>query len=153
MTITLREINHENWRAVIKLKVAAGQDEFVAPNDYSLLQANYDGPDIDFYPWAVYAYDTPVGFVMYAHSSSEGKNIWAIWRLMIDEAHQRKGFGRAALRLTVEKMRDEHQCHEILISFVPENAAVQNLYAQEGFEDTGRVEDGEIVYRLDLTNA
>ncbi len=152
MTISLRDITHENWQAVYNLEVVADQRDFVAPNGYSLVQAAYDGPDLDFYPLAVYADDTPVGFVMYVYFEYEGRKVWGIWRLMIAKEYQRKGYGRAALAATVNKMRDEHQCREILISFVPENIGAQTLYAQAGFVDTGKVDDGEIIYRLDVTN-
>ncbi len=153
MAITLREINHENWEAVIDLDVAPDQRGFVAPNMYSLVEAHYNGPNDDYYPWAVYDDDTPVGFVMYAHFEYEGRRAWGIWRFMIAEPYQRKGYGRAALRLTIEKMRGDHSCREILISFVPENVGAKALYAQAGFTDTGKVYDGEIVYQLDFTDA
>jgi diamine N-acetyltransferase len=153
MTITLRDVNHDNWEDVIGLEVASDQREFVAPNIYSLLEANYSGPYYDCFPHAIYEGDTPVGFVMYAYFTFEGRRVWGIWRFMIAEQHQRKGYGRAALQLTIEQMRKKHQCREILISFVPENIGAKTLYMQAGFANTGKMHDGEIVYQLDLTNA
>ncbi|MCZ7544525.1 MAG: hypothetical protein M5R40_13845 [Anaerolineae bacterium] len=41
-------------------------------------------------------------------------------------------------------------CDAIYISFEPNNAAAERLYRSLGFADTGRVEGGEIVYRLAL---
>ena len=152
MNVILREITSENWRLVTRLHVADDQTAFVAPNDYSLLEAAYDNPKYQFTPLAVYADDTPVGFVMYGQIDFNGRWAWAIWRLMVDGEHQRKGYGRAALGLTVERMRAEHGCDEIFISFLPDNHSARTLYAAEGFEDTGEIDEGEIVYRLDLTH-
>ena len=61
-TISLREITRETLRDVLRLKVAPEQEKFVATNAVSIAQAH-------FYPetaWfrAIYADDTPVGFVM-----------------------------------------------------------------------------------------
>ena len=37
---------------------------------------------------------------------------------------------------------------EIFTSYDPENSVAAQLYASLGFEDTGRIEDDEIVVRL-----
>jgi diamine N-acetyltransferase len=38
----------------------------------------------------------------------------------------------------------------VLISFVPENEAARALYTSLGFQDTGEIEAGEMVFRLSL---
>ena len=152
MSVTLREITPDNWRVIGKLLVADDQTDFVAPNDYSLLQAAYDEPKHELVPLGVYNDETPVGFIMYGRIEHGDQWVWAIWRLMVDVQYQRKDYGRAALGKTIEKIRAEHGCDEIFISFLPDNISARTLYEAEGFEDTGEIDDGEIVYRLDLIN-
>ena len=146
MTVSLRPVTRENLSAVLDLKVAEAQRRFVAPNVLSLAQAAVM-PEMR--PRAVYADDTPVGFVMYGLDAEEGA--FCIDRLMIDAAHQGKGYGREALKRTVEEIRCEAPARPVVfLSFVPDNAAAQNLYLRFGFVPDGREAGGETVYRLDL---
>jgi diamine N-acetyltransferase len=153
MTITLRPITQENWRAVYALTktLTAEQQGFVAHNGYSMLEALYD-PDQRTNPRAVYAdvegTDTLVGFVM-TYYDAEYDEHW-IDRLMVATEQQGKGFGRAALALTLDYFRTIPDCKAVYISFRPENQTARALYASMGFLDTGVVQDGEIVYRLPL---
>ena len=57
--------------------------------------------------WAVYAGETPVGFVMIADEVDSPEYIpHYLWKLLIDERHQRRGYGTATLDLIVEYFRD-----------------------------------------------
>lgn len=152
MNITLREIDQDNYRAIGKLTVADDQKEFVATNPWSLAQSKYE-PDLT--PLGIYDEDTPVGFLMYEDEDYGALGrAWSIWRLMIDHTQQGRGYGRAAMELLLTRLRQQTTTHTgIFISFVPENTAAQKLYASLGFEDTGMVEDGELVYRLPLTKS
>lgn len=141
----LREINSENWRDAVELKIAEAQKGFVAPNWYSLLEALYD-PDRE--ARAIYAGDAMVGFVLYGINQDDKH--WWIVRFMIGEAHQKKGYGRQALRQIIDHIKANAGCDVIYLSFVTQNDVARKLYASEGFVDTGRVEEGEIIYRLDV---
>lgn len=151
-TIALREITRDNWRECAKLKVAPDQQRFVAPNSWSLLQCLYQDPTNTFAPFGIYDGDTMVGFVMYGMTEyGDGLTGWEIWRLMVDEHHQHKGYGRAALREIIVLMRERLACEEIIIMFERDNSAAQRLYESVGFVDTGIMEDNEKVYRLDVS--
>jgi hypothetical protein len=39
-------------------------------------------------------------------------------------------------------------CADVWISFVPGNDIARDLYVKIGFEDTGEVVEGELVYKL-----
>src|SRR3954465_429625 len=93
MTVTLREITKENWRQIIALQLAEGQEGFVASNVYSLAQAKVDPVRI---PLAIYSDETPVGFIMYNDRPLDDGS-YHISRLMVDREHQGKGYGRAAV--------------------------------------------------------
>ena len=143
--VTLRPITQENFNAVIQLKVRDDQAGFVASNAYSLAEAGtFPGRT----PLAVYAGETPVGFVMYCDWTKRGE-YW-IFRLMVAADQQGKGYGREAMRLLIERMREEFHCRSIFISFEPDNAAAEGLYRSLGFLPTGEMVENETVYRLDF---
>jgi diamine N-acetyltransferase len=147
MNVQLRDITAENWRQVCKLQLDEPQNRYVAPNWYSILEANYGIEEAtDTYSKAIYAGDDVVGYAMYIGMEPERQGY--IVRLMTGKDHQGKGYGRAAMQQIIEQLRQQVYCDKILISFVPGNDIAQKLYEQLGFVDTGRVEDGELVFEL-----
>lgn len=143
--VSLREITPQNFDAIINLRVREDQKRFVASNQFSLAEARvFPGR----FPLAVYAGETPVGFVMYV-DWQERSQFW-IFRLMIDASQQGRGYGRAAMRLLIERMRAIPGCRQIYISYDPENHAARSLYTSLGFVITGDVEGGEEVALLTL---
>lgn len=147
MNITLREINRDNWRDCVRLKVSPDQERFVASNAVSLAQSKYEEECI---PLAVYDENVMVGFVMYRPEDYLIGKIWFIERIMIGEAFQGKGYGRATMELLLSNLRSDKAYKAILISFVPDNIAARQLYTSVGFEDTGEIEYGEVVFRCAL---
>jgi diamine N-acetyltransferase len=148
MSISLREITPENFRECINLKVAAHQEKFVAPNVMSIAQSK-------IYPtyntFAVYAEDEIVGFVMFGLDTDE--NRYYLGRMMIDEKHQGKGYGRAAILEVIQRLKQVKTCREIYLSFVPDNTSAERLYKSVGFERTGEFNNGETMMRLDLNKS
>lgn len=146
MTVSLRPITSENFYDVVKLKVAEGQENFVAPNVFSIAQASVY---TDWYPRAIMAGDDLVGFVMWGIDHDQPVLEWWIIRLMVAGAYQGKGHGKAATLAAIEAMR-EAGAKVVFLSFEPENEHAAAFYRHLGFVDTGRVEYGEIVYSLTL---
>jgi diamine N-acetyltransferase len=140
MAVVLRPIDGRNWREAIRLSVAPEQRVFVASNVYSIAESKFEPEAV---PMGIYAGDTMVGFLMFGMSGDE---MW-VWRLMVDHGHQRRGYGRAAMAALIDGLRAMGH-HEVFVSYKPENDVAAQLYASLGFEDTGRVEDGEIVVHL-----
>lgn len=147
MNVTLRDITADNWRDCVSLKVGPGQENFVASNAFSLAQSKYE-PEL--IPQAIYDGETMVGFLMYRPADLGLAKMWYIYRLMVAHDQQGKGYGRAGMECLLERLRAIPGYNAVLISFVPDNDAARKLYASLGFEDTGEIEDGEIVYRLGL---
>jgi len=145
MNIELIEINKENLDAVLKLDIKKEQAGFVASNAKSIAQSKYYP---GFIPLAVYDDEIPVGFVMYGLDDADN-TMWII-RMMIDKNYQGKGMGKEALKKTLQRITSRNNCTEIFLSFEPENHIARKLYESFGFEDTGRIEEGEIVYKLKL---
>lgn len=145
MSVTLREINKNNWSECIKLKVDEKQINFVASNVYSLAESKFEA---SFFPLAIYDRETMVGFLMYGKDDGN----WWICRLMVDKNHQKKGYGKAAMLKAIEILRNKPECDRIFTSYEPENLVAQKLYLSLGFEKTGKIEEGEIVLCLPLEN-
>lgn len=144
-TVSLREITEETLEDILSLKVAPSQEHFVAPNDRSIAQAHFSKN-----AWfrAIYADETPVGFVMLYDDPASGT--YFLWRLMIDARYQRMGFGKQALDLLVAQVRTRPNADSLGTSFVPGEGSPGAFYMKYGFVETGEVDDGEIVVSKSL---
>ena len=72
-----------------------------------------------------------------------------LWRFMIDQNEQGKGYGQAALKEIIRYFRDLGG-ERVLLSTEPENERGLHVYHKAGFLDTGCIDDGEAVLRLFL---
>lgn len=87
---------------------------------------------------------------MYGYNFDHPKQQAFIIRLMVDEQHQGKGYGRFGMERMLEIFRAEDHIKAVGISYEPENEAARKLYARLGFEETGEVVGGEVVAVLQL---
>jgi diamine N-acetyltransferase len=152
--VLLREIDDGNRDEVLALRVTTTQARFVSTVAESLLEAE-ETPEGK--PWyrAVYANDVPVGFVMLSWNvTPEPPRIigpWFLWRLLIDVEHQGRGYGREAVRLVAEVVRDNGAA-ELLTSYGLGEGGPEQFYRRVGFKPTGeRAEKGEIIVALELS--
>ncbi|MBN2389755.1 MAG: GNAT family N-acetyltransferase [Anaerolineae bacterium] len=140
--IRLVDVNKDNWQECIQLPTANDHARFVAPNVYSIAEAQ-------FYPntvtaCCIYAGDAMVGFAMYGPDEDDAA-LFAIDRLMIAEGHRGKGYGKAAL-LTILEEAKRRGFSRIQLSTNPENVKAITLYESVGFRVTGEMDDDEAVY-------
>jgi diamine N-acetyltransferase len=145
-TVTLREVTKENLWDIFKLEVAPEQGSYVATNEMSIAQAYFDR-EIAWFR-AIYADETPVGFLMLSDDASAQK--YFIWRLMIDARYQKLGFAKRALELLFDYVRTRPGAKEILVSYRPGDAGPQGFYEKLGFVPTGEMLEDEVVLRRDL---
>ena len=150
--VRLVEITDDNRDAVIALRVRPDQERFVASVADSLNEAAAT-PEAE--PWyrAVYSADEPVGFVMLSWNVPPGRpgiiGPYYLWRLLIDERHQRRGLGRAILDEIVDLVRADGAT-ELLTSYRPGDGEPWPFYRKFGFVPTGDIDDGEPIIRLEL---
>lgn len=135
--VELREITQENFEKVVDLKVADNQSAFVSTVVHSLAQAWLYKETA--FPFAIYADNMPVGFVMLGYY--ETRNQYTLWKLLIDEKHQNKGYGKQALQLAVKYLAENFNAKEIYAGVSVENERAKRLYFSFGFESTGKKEN------------
>ncbi len=149
--VSLRAITDANRTAILALDVAPHQRNWVDSNEVSLRQAekNTEGRPENY---AVYADEQPVGFLMIGCSPiNKGERPdWFVSRLMIDVMHQRRGYGRAAMRQIIDHIRAKPDCHELRICFEPANKPARALYTSLGFVDHGEIYHDEVLLRMPI---
>ena len=147
MIIKLEPINENNREAVLALSVREDQP-FVAPNDYSLSEAdeaNAKAPGTAR-PFAIYAGEKIVGFCMLALDPEDENPVdrYCLWRFMIDKNEQGKGYGQAALHEIIKYFK-ENDVDMIYLSTAPENEVGLHVYHKAGFRETGIIDGDEAV--------
>jgi diamine N-acetyltransferase len=129
LTVTLRSIDRDNWRECVGLALAPEQQGFLPSNLFHVAEAR-------FYPewtlWGVYADGRMVGFAMYGLDPDDGTV--NLLHLMIDGGEQGKGYGKAAMKQLLCKIREDYPDQEIWLSLHPRNTAAIKLYEGYGFE-------------------
>ena len=165
--IELKEITYENVGKILKLKVSKDQEDFVASNSYSLAQA-YCSLKGDKYPFTALAIvngGEVVGFLMYEYCPIlaerdevdeddeeyfQDEPYYHLFRYMIGEEYQDKGYGRVAMEKLIDHMKERPQgsADAIYICYCPPNTVAKKFYDSFGLADTGQVVDGEYITRL-----
>ena len=163
--IHLKKIDANNVWDIVDLKVAEDQEEFVASNSDSIIDAYTTiGTGCSAFPFGIYDDEEPVGFLMIGHNMEAFcevcgddtpdslKNNYLFWRLMVDEKFQGKGYGKAGIKLALDFIKTWPcgKAEYCAISYEPENEAAKNLYASFGFEENGEMADEEVVAVLKL---
>jgi len=146
----LKEITGDNFSECINLKVSEEQQTFVASNVKSLAQAWLYLNNAR--PFSIYDGENMVGFLMVDidfHWHGD-KNTVYLWRLMIDEKCQGKGYGKAAVQLAIKYLKENINPDKIKTAYVPGNESAKKLYESLGFVVNGEIDDGEIVMELNL---
>ena len=155
--VHLEELDKYNVWDIMELSVKKEQEGFLASNVWSLVHA-YVGNKTNgaVYPFGIYDDDTPVGFLMIAFDYGEvcddkdapeiSKDNYFLWRLMIDEDYQGKGYGREAVKLGLDYIKTfpHGKAEYCWICYDRENTVARKLYRSFGFEEIKEYEDGNI---------
>ncbi len=135
--VELREITRDNLDDVLALEIAETQKGFVSSPAHSLAQAWVYQESA--FPFAIYADDTLVGFIMLGYY--ESRNQYTLWKFLIDKRHQNKGYGREALKQGITYLKDTFNTKEIYTGVSVGNEVAKHLYSSVGFVATGLVEE------------
>lgn len=149
MQAELRKIDSNNIEECIALSVAAEQTQYIASNKDSLKEA--DDNSAVARPFAIYVDNRMVGFTMFAFDEDyeDPDDRYWLWRFMIDKDLQGRGYGRAALKAIIDYFEDQGVGY-IKLSTKESNISAISLYHKFGFRENGEMNDGEVVFQLDL---
>ena len=159
--LRLEKIHGQNVWDILKLKVAENQKHFVSSNDRSIIEAYTTIAGNGFaFPFGIYENDAPIGFLMIGYGTDDywddapsvAACNYSLWRLMIDEKYQNKGYGREAVRLALEfiKTLPCGNAEYCWLSYEPDNDAARHLYHSFGFVETGEKDCNELIAVLKL---
>ncbi len=145
--IHLKPVDETTFEAVIQLSVAKKDERRLAPNLYSLAQAWLYRKKEQLEPLAILAGNQVVGFLLLL--KEEEKESYLIWRLMIDQAYQNRGYGTEALKWIIQRAKDDPACSHLITSYVVGNHKMRGILEGLGFQSTG-LTTNEIVMTLEI---
>ena len=146
--VSIKKIDVSNSLDASHLSLAARQERFVSHPIRSLAQAYVYYHQCT--PLGIYHGDTMVGYVMviYDYDLEE----YDIWHMMIDEAHQGRGFGRAAMEVCLAYISGKPfgASNRVVLTCNRENSNAIALYKSLGFSETGNEDEDEMELSLEL---
>ena len=147
MKIELRPIDETNREDCIRLKVSDSQAAYIDTNENSL-KAAAENAEVAR-PFVIYADGVAVGFTMFAFEPDyeDPNDRYWLWRFMIDEKCQGKGYGREALKQIITYFK-ENGATNMRLSTKESNINAIHLYESFGFQRTGEMNDEETVFEL-----
>jgi diamine N-acetyltransferase len=147
MPTELRPITMDDVGPLHKVTVRDDQSDFVAPNAVTIAQARFETGVYDFCIWDG---DRRVGMLalidMSEHedrSEIDAPDGAYIWRLLIGQDAQGKGYGTAAMAFSEEWAR-QRGCRVVQVQAVESNTAAIAFYERLGYALTGKMSDGEV---------
>jgi diamine N-acetyltransferase len=144
---TLREITEDTVATICRLSdtLTEPQKFMVAPNAFSLAQALFNKK-----AWyrAIYAGKAAVGFIMLYDDDEEPD--YFLWRFMIAEPCQGRGYGAQAIQRLVEYVKTRPNAKELGVSCGLGPGSPEQFYVKQGFVSTGEMLDGELVLKMSL---
>ena len=137
-TVRLGTVTEENWLEAASLSVAEEQKGFVAPA-IGILARGYVYRDCNARVWTIEWNGQPAGLALVREFTEEPLG-YDLQQLMIDRRFQRQGIGTAALRLILERLREEGHYGVVEVCVKKTDAAALRLYRNAGFADSGYVD-------------
>ena len=156
--LRLEKITYLNWHDVEDLHLTEEQKEYIADNVSSLALAGViREAGFRVFTMGIYQGEEPIGFVMigydipYEPDDDLNEKYWFtrssyyIWRFMLDERYQGKGYGRKAMDLVLDFIRSGpcRKAQYAWLTYNQENIVARNLYASLGFEEVPEASDPE----------
>lgn len=136
MDLYFKPVTSENREQVEALKTAPGQEGFIESVSECMKEADKRKC---WRPVGIYDGSKLVGFAMYGFFW-EYLPFGRVWmdRLLIDQNHQGKGYGKEALIKLLEQLHKEYRRKKIYLSVYPSNKQAIRLYQQLGFRFNGQ---------------
>jgi diamine N-acetyltransferase len=149
MSLHIREVTKETWRAVANLSVTDEQQPYIESTAFCLAEAMYD---TQWKSVGLYDDEALVGYAMYGINIDVRIEV-EVWldRFMIDRHFQRKGYAKRFIPLLLETIKQEYKTDTIFLSIIPANTLAKELYESFGFVLTGEFDEyGEAIMKCVL---
>ena len=131
MKIELIGLSENNLKQCFELTVSKDQMKYIASNRNSWKAAKENEKIAR--PFSIYCDGRMVGFTMFAFDEEyeDPNDRYWLWRFMIDERYQGKGYGTAALQEIIRFFKD-HGANNIRLSTKSTNAIALSMYRKAG---------------------
>lgn len=150
MPLEARPVDRDNLATLMNLEVRDDQKTLVAGNAETIAEAAYE-PEA----WlrGLWDREVAVGLMAMVDMRAEGADeendfppdTAYLWRLMIADVHQGRGYGRQAIELAFAQARLWH-CRHLGLSVSEDEGNAAGFYRRFGLEPTDRVVDGERLF-------
>lgn len=114
-------------------------------NAISIAEAKYD---LEMHPNAIYNNNVLIGFFMYQRNENHAEKA-TICRFMIDDKFQHKGFEEKALEHILRGLKIQG-VKKVILLIDDENKIAKKLCLSFGFQFTGKIDNDEYYYELEL---
>ena len=146
----LIDITKENYVQVAMLttnedRIPTVLEKYVTSNAFSMAQSKYSDK------WITKAVEHDgniIGFAMYGPTELDGETVFQLCRFMIDIRSQGKGYGKEALKLVLDEMKQLPDCNAVYLSIEPENERARHIYEKAGFVCLDTEICGELLFKL-----
>jgi diamine N-acetyltransferase len=150
--VVLEPVDRHNYRKLFTMQLRPEQASFVTPPRWTLARCyvRLFGDGFEHLPHLIVAAGQVVGYSTTVCDPASADDYW-IDDIMIDAAHQGKGYGRAAVTRTIRMIAARYpRCRAVQLTCFRMNTNAAALYKSLGFELTGEVDNefGEPTYKL-----
>lgn len=157
--IHFEKISMEHAGKIIAMQLLESQEDYVMPFVDSLAESFSDlFEDEITVTYALCYGGNPVGLVEIRYVKGEvypgleEKMVYELFRILVDKAHQKKGYGTRAIGLFLDYVRRKPlgDAAAVVVSVVEGNEVALKLYERFGFGVVGRDKYGHIVLGQEL---
>ncbi len=150
--VSLIELSEENWTDFAGQSVDESQKKYLASN-VGIMARGYVYRNSRAKVIGIVAAGKPVGLAMVRDLDDEPA-CYELQQFMIDKNFQGKGYGTEALKLIIERFKEEkkYNCMEVCVKM--DDAQAIHVYEKAGFVDTGYIDEDvpdsyNLVYRFE----
>lgn len=134
--IRLEIVDEDNFDEVLAIQLARKDQRRVASVEYSLAQTWLYRDDRLLSPYAILSNQKVVGFLLL---SITPENTYFIWRLLIDQRYQNRGYGKEVIQWVLDRAKKDEKCQKIIASYVIGNHKMRYILDKFGFQTIGMV--------------
>ncbi len=150
--VVLEPVDRHNYRKLFTMQLRPEQASFVTPPRWTLARCyvRLFGDGFEHLPHLIVAAGQVVGYSTTVCDPASADDYW-IDDIMIDAAHQGKGYGRAAVVKSIRMIAARYpRCRAVQLTCFRMNTNAAALYKSLGFEPTGGVDNefSEPTYKL-----